>query len=273
MIATTLQLIPSPELQPFVQQLWWNKTPGNPKGSREHVLPTGQMHLVFRLSGPALRVFKDNHDLEGQIMRDPVVGGTRSSFYVKELGEPVISIGAQLRPGAAQVLFGVSAAELAGHHTSLRDLWGSRAYDIFDQLATAPIPQQQLQILQTLLAERLPNVKELHPAVAQALEAENGQRVEDLVRSSCYSHRGFISIFKQATGLSPKRYARLMRFQKLLAAFKAYPESELTELALLTGYSDQAHMTREFREFAGVTPMQYRRRLPASPHHVLIGGR
>jgi AraC-like DNA-binding protein len=88
-----------------------------------------------------------------------------------------------------------------------------------------------------------------------------------LVHRSGYSHRRFIAIFEQAIGLSPKRYARLMRFQKLLAAFRTWPGRTLTELALLTGYSDQAHMTREFREFAGVTPMQYRRRLPAWTHH------
>lgn len=273
MTAKTLQLLPSPTLQPFVQQLWWNETSGSPTGSREHVLPTGQMHLVFRLSGPALRLFKGDQDLQGQTLRDPVVGGARSSFYVKELAAPVISIGAQLRPGAAQALFGVSAAELAGRHTSLCDLWGSRAHAVFDRLATAPTPQQQLQILQALLAERLPSVKGLHPAVAQALAAGHGQRVEDWVRSSRYSHRGFISIFRQATGLSPKRYVRLMRFQKLLAALRTCPEDRLTQLALLTGYSDQAHMTREFREFAGLTPMQYRQQSPLAPYHVPLGGR
>lgn len=268
MTATTLQLIPSPVLQPFVQQLWWSETSGSPKGAREYVLPTGQMHLVFRLSGPALRVFKGDHDLQGQVMRDPVVGGVRSSFYIKQLGAPVISIGVQLRPGAAQTMFGVSAAELAGRHTSLRDLWGSRAQVVFDRLATASTPQQQLRVLQSLLAQRLPSVKGLHPAVAQALAAGHDQRVEDLVRDSRYSHRGFISIFRQATGLSPKRYARLMRFQKLLAALRACPEDRLAELALLTGYSDQAHMTREFRDFAGLTPMQYRQQSPLALYHV-----
>lgn len=273
MTATTLQLIPPPALQPFVQQLWWSETPGSPEGSREHVLPTGQMHLVFRLSGPALRVFNGDHDPEGQKIPGPVVGGARSSYYIKELGRPVVSIGAQLRPGAAQVMFGVSAAELAGRHTPLCDLWGPRAQDVFDQLAAAPTPRQQLHRLQALLAERLPGVKGLHPAIAEALRSDRDRRVDDWVRDSHYSHRGFISLFKQAIGVSPKRYARLMRFQKLLAALRACPEGRLTDLALSMGYSDQAHMNREFREFAGVTPMQYRLRLPASSHHVPLGGR
>jgi len=268
MAATTIQLRPAAALQPLVKQLWWSESPARAPGSREHVLPTGQMHLVFRLSGPALRVFAGREGLQERVMHDPVLGGARSGFYAKELGAPVVSIGAQLQPGAAQLLFGVSAAELAERHTSLCDLWGTQARSAWEQISEARGPQRQLAMLQALLAARLPAMKGLHPAVAKALAMARGHRIEEMVRASSYSHRGFIAIFRQATGLSPKRYARLMRFQQLLAALHGCPASTLTELALAAGYSDQAHMTREFREFAGVTPAQYRQPLPASPHHV-----
>jgi transcriptional regulator GlxA family with amidase domain len=91
-----------------------------------------------------------------------------------------------------------------------------------------------------------------------------------MVRASQYSHRAFIALFRQATGLSPKRYARLMRFQQLLEALRRAPAASLSELALAGGYSDQAHMQREFREFAGVTPLQYRALAPDAAHHVAI---
>ena len=271
MTVATIQLRPSAALQPLVKQLWRSESPAHTPGSREHVLPTGQMHVVFRLSGPALRIFTGNADLEGSVTHDPVVGGARSAFYAKELGAPVVSIGAQLQPGAAQALFGVSAAELAERHTSLCDLWGTQARSAFERISEARSPHQQLATLESLFTARLPRMTGLHPAVAKALAMTHDHRVEDMVRSSHYSHRGFIAIFKQATGLSPKRYARLMRFQQLVAALHSCPASTLTELALRAGYSDQAHMTREFREFAGVTPTLYRQHLPASSHHVPVG--
>jgi AraC-like DNA-binding protein len=268
MPASTLQLRPSPALAPFIQQLWWSKSDDSGLVSREHVLPTGQMHMVFRLSGPSLRVFSNVHDTTGQAVHGPVVGGARSHFYAKEIGAEVMSIGAVLRPGTAQILFGVSAAELAERHTPLRDLWGARTDHAMEQLLDALSPQHQLTVLESLLAKQLPKLKGLHPAVALALQSDRNWRVEDWVRSSHYSHRGFISIFKQATGLSPKRYARLMRFQTLLAMLRTQPNSTLADLACMTGYSDQAHMSREFREFAGITPMQYRLQAPISQNHV-----
>jgi AraC-like DNA-binding protein len=182
---------------------------------------------------------------------------------------PVVSVGVQLLPGAAQALFGVSAAELAGRHTSLPDLWGARADSVLQQLADEADPQRQLARLESLLAALFPTEAVLHPGVAQALAAHPG-RIDDLVRASRYSHRGFIALFRQACGTTPKRYARLMRFQALLTALRHDPAASLSALAHGAGYSDQAHMTREFREFAGVTPSEYRQLAPAAAHHVAL---
>jgi AraC-like DNA-binding protein len=264
-------ITPGAALRPFIQKLWVSMSDVRPPGAREHVLPTGQMHLVLRLSGPPLRVFNDAHDLAGSTIAGPVVGGARAGFYVKEVAAPVLSVGAQLLPGASQALFGVSAAELAGRHTPLADLWGAHADTILQQLSEQRHPRDQLMLLESLLAARLPRVHGLHPGVANILaDGAHAGSVEEMVRASQYSHRGFIALFRQATGLSPKRYARLMRFQRVLAALRQAPGVSLSELALDTGYSDQAHMQREFREFAGITPLQYRTQAPHAAHHVAI---
>lgn len=263
-------LTPMPALRPFVRQLWIaDSNAGSPEG-REHVLPTGDMHLVFRLSGPPLRVFAGPADSGGSVLRGPVVGGVRTAYYAKESAGRVLSAGVQLQPGAALALFGVSAAELAGRHTSLSELWGGQADSAWCRIAEAGTPHAQLAALEAVLAARLPRVRGMHPAVASLLaQFEHGLPIETMVRDSRYSHRAFIALFRQATGLSPKRYARLLRSRSLLAALKdgARP---LAELALEAGYSDQAHMQREFRVFAGLTPGQYRRLAPLRDNHVLL---
>jgi AraC-like DNA-binding protein len=266
-----ISVSPSAALRPLVKQLWVSNTDGRPSGAHEHVLPTGAMHLVFRLSGPRLRIFRNADDRQGIAFNEPVVGGTRTGYYIKDVSVPVVSMGAQLRPGAAQSLFGVSAAELAERHMPLSDLWGMHAEGAWEQLRQASTAQQQLSTLNRLLEARLPRVRGLHPAIAQALGAfEHGGRIEEFVRASQYSHRGFIALFRQATGVSPKRYSRLMRFQHLLRILNDATAAPLSELALSVGYSDQAHMNREFREFAGITPLQYRLQSPGFAHHVAI---
>jgi AraC-like DNA-binding protein len=265
--------VPRPALRPFIGRLWASTSTAQAASTREHVLPTGQMHMVFRLAGPALRVYADAGDQHGSSIAVPVLGGARASFYVKQVAGPVVSVGVQLLPGAAQALFGVSAAELAGRHTPLQDLWGTRADSLLQQLSEESDPQRQLARLESLLAAHFQTEPLLHPGVAQALAAcAHPGRIDELVRASRYSHRGFIALFRQATGMSPKRYARLMRFQAVLAALRQQPAASLSALAHGAGYSDQAHMTREFREFAGVTPSRYRLLAPDAAHHVALPG-
>jgi AraC-like DNA-binding protein len=130
-------------------------------------------------------------------------------------------------------------------------------------------PQEQLNVLESILADRLPRVRGLHPAVAEALERfQRMPDVGDAVRLSGYSHRRFIVLFRQAVGLTPKVYCRVLRFQRAIDRIQVRPAESWAELALTAGFSDQSHFNREFRTFTGVTPEEYRVLSPRLAYHV-----
>ena len=120
---------PMPPLRPFVEALWsLDETPVSDFAlRREHVLPTGRMHLVVRLADDPLRLFQADDDPSGRLVGTAVVGGARASYYIREVSRPLCSVGATLLPGAAFALFGARADELAVRHTRLEDLWGPGA--------------------------------------------------------------------------------------------------------------------------------------------------
>ena len=269
----SIQRAPSPWLQPFVRTLWVSRDDRGSASAREHVLPSGAFHLVFRLSGPALRLFDGPEDRAGRLVARAVVGGARSDYYVRDVSEPVCSVGAQLHPGAAPLLLGIPAGELAERHTPLEDLWGRGVHEIAERLAEAGSVGQQLTLFESIFAERLPRVRGIHPAVAEALAGfDTRMDVRSLVARSGYSHRRFVALFREAVGLSPKRYARILRFQAALARVARQPAPSWADLALAAGYSDQSHFNRDFHEFAGVTPGQYRELAPPESHHVPVRG-
>jgi AraC-like DNA-binding protein len=80
------------------------------------------------------------------------------------------------------------------------------------------------------------------------------------------SDRRFTLWFAEQVGLTPKRFARVRRFQRVLPPIRE--GRELGDLALEHGFYDQAHMTREFRAFTGVSPTEYRARRPLYPNHL-----
>jgi len=268
-----LQRDPPAALSPFVTTMWAadESSLPRPAACRERLLPTGEMHLVFRLSEQPVRIFDSLADAHGHDLGHTLIGGARETFYVKDTHLPARSVGVMLRPGAAELLFGDTADAFSGRHVALDDVWGRAAARAREQLLEAAGLEQQLDVLETILAARLPRLRGLHPAVAQALgRFQTSADVRAAVRESGYSHRRFLVLFRRAVGLTPKLYCRLLRFRRTIECIRTGRARSWAGLALDAGHSDQAHLNREFREFAGVTPEQYRRLAPASAMHVPI---
>jgi AraC-like DNA-binding protein len=96
------------------------------------------------------------------------------------------------------------------------------------------------------------------------LHDSHGQiRIADLAAQSYLSSSQFERQFKQYTALSPKAYARIIRFSSVQAALLVNPFIRLADLADAYGYSDQAHLIREFKSFAGCTPRDFVASAPA----------
>lgn len=260
---------PHPALRPFVALVWTNAAapPAFAAPRREHALPTGCAHLVFRLDDAPLWIAGAD-DAQWQAVTGALLGGPRSRYYRRELTAPSASVGALLRPGAMLALFGVPAAEFAGCHAPLDALWGADAERLRARLVETAAADARLALLEAALLARLPRVHGVHPGVAALLAAAHtGDPVAEAVRHSGLSHRHFIRTFRAAAGLAPKTWLRLRRFRRALAALHA-GDLPLAALAQYCGYSDQAHFCREFAEFAGMTPSAYRAAAPRAASHV-----
>jgi AraC-like DNA-binding protein len=223
------------------------------------------MHVVLRLGDEPVRLWLDGQAVD---LGTAVIGGVRSSYYVKE-ARPARTIGAQLHPAASLPLLGVPAEKLAEQHTRLDDLWGTEAASLRTRLGEARSPAEALALFEAALEARLPRVRGVHPAIAWALgRFDELDDVADVVAGSGLSHRRFLTVFREAVGLGPKRYCRVLRFQRAIAGVVA--GQPLGAVAAHAGYSDQAHLTREFRDLAGVSPGAYRHIAPEQDHHVPI---
>ena len=226
------------------------------------------MHLVFRLSEAPVRLFERAQGAAGRSVGLAVVAGMRDVSYLREGAAAGRTVGVQLHPGVSPLLFGASADELAGRHWALDDFWGVDAARARERLLEVGSVTAQLDLLERLLAARLPRARGLHPAVALALERLGAAvSVGEVVRESGRSHRAFISLFRRTMGVSPKIYCRVQRFQRVIRRLTAEPAAPWADVALDTGYSDQPHFVREFRRLAGITPSEYRA-LAARGHHV-----
>jgi AraC-like DNA-binding protein len=266
---------PPAPLDKYVECLWWSQR-NSPQLYCEHMLPSASAQLIFALQDGAYAWKRKSSDEASTVWTRGLVHGPQWSYFVSGAKPCGAVAGVSLRPGAAGAVLGVPIAELTDRHISIDALWGARGRSVHQRLLDADEPMAILRALEQELLSRLTRPLLIHPAVAHAL-ADPAQgwgftRISDVQRQAGYSPKHFIALFRAAVGLTPKHYYRVKRFTAALQSIARGDGSNLAELAASLGYADQSHLTREFRDFAGVAPTQYRPRGPDSVLHHLATG-
>ena len=174
---------------------------------------------------------------------------------------------ADLTPLGARRIFNLPMHQLTNRVVELDDLFGHEAPLLVEQLYETPTWDARFSLFSRLLATRLIQAPEVPPDIAQAwdrLEQSGGSAsIGNLTRELGWSHRHLIAQFREHTGLPPKKLARILRFERAIASLHGRERVCLATVAQSTGYFDQAHLHRDFREFAGRTPADLlQRRLP-----------
>ncbi len=165
----------------------------------------------------------------------------------------------ELTPAGALALFG-PVAELNDAVVPLDEALGRRGERLVERLAETPTWEERLRLLDGALGGGA--VPALSPEVrwlCGQLAASHGKaRVEPLMDETGWSRRHVTERFRSQLGLSPKAYARLLRFEHATSLLKRpATRCTLAEVAVEAGYYDQSHLSRDFVALAGMTPAAY----------------
>ncbi len=191
-----------------------------------------------------------------------VTGLTDTHAVIDQFGA-IECVDLKLTPLGAYTLLGVPMDELTGAVVDLADVLGPAGARLTERLANTPDWADRFAVLDGFLTDRAARGPEPAPEVAWAWRrlGESGGTVPigALAHEVGWSRRHLVTRFRQQVGLPPKTVARIVRFSRLL---RRVGGAELSRVAAECGYYDQAHMNRDFREFAGTTPTDYLSRLP-----------
>jgi AraC-like DNA-binding protein len=188
--------------------------------------------------------------------RPPVVAGPAGGPSTFAFPAGTRTAGLRLRAGATRALLGVGADELADRSVALEDLGGP--LDV--AAAQAALEDGDAGRAVALLAAAATRARrrgepdELVAGAARLLRAHPGLDVGALAGHLALSPRQLHRRCTQELGTGPKRFARTMRLQRLLALRAAHPRATLGRLAAQAGYADQAHLAHECGRLAGRTP-------------------
>jgi AraC-like DNA-binding protein len=264
---------PAAPLALYVDSLWYSERGVLPH-TRERCLPTGCADIVVPLLQDHLIRYDREQDLHARRLRGAIVQGPFDRFGVRGTEGPSAVVGVHFTPGGAAAFFGDVLPGLRNRTELLEDLWGTAACELRERLQAATSPQRALQLLHGHLLQRLRNAAPPDPLAAFAIEAFRRDparaRVEPVQRDSGCTPAQFIRRFEQAVGLTPKRYARVLRLGVLLPSLVRCGPRDWAQTAAGAGYFDQSHLIREFRQLAGMAPGSYAPVRVDQPTHVAL---
>ncbi|MGK5642293.1 helix-turn-helix domain-containing protein [Streptomyces sp. URMC 126] len=220
-------------------------------GLDKRVLPGPEVVVVIGLGDEPFTV-------EGAAGRRSLSGfaATLAPGPVRVGAARVECVEARLSPPAAYALLGVPPRAPGESVVGLEDLWGPRERRLRERLTEAATWRERLALVDGFLARRAARAPSVAPEVAAVwgrIVAHGGRvRVGDLAASCGWSRKRLWSAFTAQIGLTPKRAAMLVRFDRAARALRA--GGSVTDTALACGYVDQPHLHRDVLAFAGCTP-------------------
>lgn len=178
-----------------------------------------------------------------------------------DAARPTPVVGIRFRPAAAPPLLRIEARELVDRQIPVADvLGGGVARRLDEQLAEAADGRARLGVLERLARDRWAPA-DVTVSLADAVLA-TAPTVEQLAEDTGLSARQVHRRFLRRVGYGPAFLARIWRLQRAARIAAARPGSALAEIAVGAGYVDQAHLAKDCRTLARMTPRQFVDALP-----------
>jgi AraC-like DNA-binding protein len=251
--------IPAAPLDALIEKIWDWDMPA-PAHRYERVLPLPGAALIINLHEDETRVYADDATRQCTRSAAAVLGGPMLRSQIIDTAEQIRVMGVVFRPGGVYAFTAEDLTGMAGRDVDLHDLFGVSADRLRERLLDTPAPAQRLALLERWLRQRL-RMPAIDPAISHAIGALNRVPqvtcIPRIAQAIGMSDRRFTVQFGRQVGMKPKHYARLMRFRTVISHAHYQPAVNWSAVAADCGYADQAHLSHEFRSFAGMTPSAF----------------
>ena len=249
---------PGKALGPYVQCYWLAKGGASSQAAGVELLhPDGAAGLLFNFGG----AFERN----GERLRGACwVDGPKCRTARLAVGETLDLLGVRFLPGMAFPFVGEALSTLAGGELTPGDaLCRLELEALHERLWQAPDLGGRLALLENYLLGRLrrhgaPEQQVLTASLGWLQRHQGQASIATLVDALPFGQRHLERLFQRHVGLSPKRYARLLRVAHSRELIKqGGAANSLTDTALAAGYFDQSHFIHDFKAVTGLTPGGY----------------
>jgi len=247
------EIPPRPPLNEFVECFWTLEGDGpSPGAAPERILPDGCVELILNFG----ERFSEHHNNHRELQPRHFLVGQMSGPILISPNGTVQLMGIRFHPGGTSPFLRVPMNELTDHIAELGSLSSELERELLLASEDLSSLSEKISGIESVLIARLlrGSFDSFAVSLASRIVHSAGRvSVDQLATDAGISSRQLERRFLREIGIGPKLLGRILRFQQVFWAVERV-DSPWASIAVDCGYYDQAHLIRDFSQFAGQTP-------------------
>jgi AraC-like DNA-binding protein len=258
-----LASLPTPALRHLIRHYYQVKESLVGRVSLQPV-PARSPQILEFMFGTRYQVHRLDRETTENVRAVALVGARTCRSAELILSGTVDAFTIVFQPGAFSTLFQLPAVELTNSDFDGEEVLGRGINDLYERLGEVSAFDDRIRVADWwLTAVRPPNdsLSAIARTAMAVIRNSGSVRVSELAHQSGLGIRQFERRFNKEIGISPKLYARIVRFEAALKHRAASPTARWTDIAHALGYHDQMHMVHDFTRLSGDSPDAIARQL------------
>ena len=198
-----------------------------------------------------------------------ILGSSTQAKQIRRLSEARY-FGIRLKPGLCISYQGLTLKDITNHELFFEQIQEDHLTNFFNCLDETDALARKIDLFHSYFDSYV-NVGEVNDLTGYILSeinfSQGNVKIHELADELHYSERHISRIFQDTMGLTPKTFARIVRFQNVVDSILQQPIHSLCDYMSELGYSDQAHFQREFKQYTGITPKRFLVYAQSSPYY------
>ncbi|PUZ22151.1 AraC-type DNA-binding protein [Chitinophaga costaii] len=249
------EFVPPEELQETIKCFWYNNRDAGEASASFEVIPDGYAEIIFHFGGPCSIVHQGNL----QALPSPFMMGLINQPILFHTQNRLQILGIRCYPWTVFDLLGLPAGK--GGVRMLEHPIANLQSTLCQWMEAGNIAEAMAAVQQYFLQARAGiAVNSMLYKAGMAMRATHGAlHVSQVAAAAHATVRTLERQFKQSAGYTVKDVSGLLRFEQVRNNLWLHPAISLAGLAQELGYTDQSHLSREFKRYSGTTPAAFAR--------------
>jgi len=261
------ELQATPPLDSLIRCFWFLS--GDSLGAEPQVVvPDGRLEIILHLADPFYRVEADGQHVQPRAL----LSGQLTAPITLRAGVATDIVGIRFRTAAAKSVLAFPLGELTDRVESLDVVTPKLSVALYAAAQRARAPEARTAALSQALARFVRHAPDaLASAVVRSLDTTQRPKVGLIADRFGVTARTLERRVRESTGLPPNVMRRVLRFRRAFHMLDSAPPGTWARVAVRAGYFDQAHLIRDFRQFAGAPPSEFFGNGPELARAILAG--